>query len=109
MKNTNRSPFIYPVYIVQVLNQLMEDSVKNRNGILSKRADIVEILYNQSNNFPITEQVYQMMWVWIIKMLNAGHYDWIKQYWYLQLIIPQYFISNKSGIWSLSLIVHSKG
>lgn len=27
---------------------------------------------------------------------------------YLQLIIPQYFISNKSGIWSLSLIVHSK-
>ena len=29
--------------------------------------------------------------------------------WYLQLIIPQYFISNKSGIWSLSLIVHSKG
>lgn len=81
MKNTNRSPFIYPVYIVQVLNQLMEDSVKNRNGILSKRADIVEILYNQFNNFPITEQVYQMMWVWIIKMLNAGHYDWIKQYW----------------------------
>ena len=30
-------------------------------------------------------------------------------YSYLQLIIPQYFISNKSGIWSLSLIVHSKG
>lgn len=109
MKNTNRSPFIYPVYIVQVLNQLMEDSVKNRNGILSKRADIVEILYNQFNNFPITEQVYQMMWVWIIKMLNAGHYDWIKHKQYLQLIIPQYFISNKSGIWSLSLIVHSKG
>lgn len=81
MKNTNRSPFIYPVYIVQVLNQLMEDSVKNRNGILSKRADIVEILYNQSNNFPITEQVYRMMWGWIIKMLEAGHYDWIKQYW----------------------------
>lgn len=32
-----------------------------------------------------------------------------KRIWYLQLIIPQYFISNKSGIWSLSLIVHSKG
>ena len=32
-----------------------------------------------------------------------------KLLWYLQLIIPQYFISNKSGIWSLSLIVHSKG
>ena len=34
---------------------------------------------------------------------NAEHFV------YLQLIIPQYFISNKSGIWSLSLIVHSKG
>lgn len=33
----------------------------------------------------------------------------MKQQLYLQLIIPQYFISNKSGIWSLSLIVHSKG
>lgn len=33
----------------------------------------------------------------------------IEQNMYLQLIIPQYFISNKSGIWSLSLIVHSKG
>jgi hypothetical protein len=32
-----------------------------------------------------------------------------EKYKYLQLIIPQYFISNKSGIWSLSLIVHSKG
>lgn len=52
MKNTNRSPFIYPVYIVQVLNQLMEDSVKNRNGILSKRADIVEILYNLLGEIP---------------------------------------------------------
>ena len=31
------------------------------------------------------------------------------QAWYLQLISSQYFISNKSGIWSLSLIVHSKG
>jgi len=46
--------------------------------------------------------------------------EWFKEQWeklrqglrqqlYLQLIIPQYFISNKSGIWSLSLIVHSKG
>lgn len=71
----------YPDYIVQVLNQLMEDSVKNKNGILCKRTDIVEILYNQFNDFPITEQVYRMMWSWVNKMLDAGHYDWIKQYW----------------------------
>ena len=81
MKNNNKPLFIYPDYIVQVLNQLMEDSVKNKNGILSKRTDIVGILYNQFNDFPITEQVYRMMWSWINKMLDAGHYDWIKQYW----------------------------
>lgn len=28
---------------------------------------------------------------------------------YLQQIITQYFISNRSEIWSLPLIVHSKG
>ena len=28
---------------------------------------------------------------------------------YLQPIITQYFIDNKSEIWSLSLIAHSKG
>ena len=30
-------------------------------------------------------------------------------YKYLQPIITQYFIDNKSEIWSLSLITHSKG
>ena len=44
---------------------------------------------------------------------NSGYFNLknliIIQKTYLQLIIPQYFISNKSGIWSLSLIVHSKG
>lgn len=36
-------------------------------------------------------------------------FEFVFHHKYLQLIIPQYFISNKSGIWSLSLIVHSKG
>lgn len=40
---------------------------------------------------------------------KADGWELIFQIMYLQLIIPQYFISNKSGIWSLSLIVHSKG
>lgn len=30
------------------------------------------------------------------------------QYWYLQPIITQYFIDNKSEIWLLFLIAHSK-
>lgn len=81
MKKYNQTPFIYPDYIVQVLNQLMASGVQNKSNILNKRADIVNILYNQFNNFPITEQVYTMMWGWINRMLAAGHGEWIKQYW----------------------------
>lgn len=46
-----------------------------------------------------------------ISVTDAGSITFSKRLLieYLQLIIPQYFISNKSGIWSLSLIVHSKG
>ena len=44
----------------------------------------------------------------MIKHIQIKDYKCL-HYKYLQLIIPQYFISNKSGIWSLSLIVHSKG
>lgn len=42
-------------------------------------------------------------------LLESYNLPTMIHYRYLQLIIPQYFISNKSGIWSLSLIVHSKG
>lgn len=37
--------------------------------------------------------------------------QWIEgthQFWYLQPIITQYFIDNKSEIWLLFLIAHSK-
>lgn len=81
MKNNSESLFIYPDYIVQVLNQLMTSSADNKNSILSKSTDLINILYNQYNDFPITEQVYNMVWNWIIRMLDAGHYNWVKQYW----------------------------
>lgn len=43
---------------------------------------------------------------------DPGYTIWNRdrvQVMYLQPIITQYFIGNKSEIWSLSLIVHSKG
>ena len=40
---------------------------------------------------------------------EAQHYDYgYHQYVYLQPIITQYFIDNKSEIWLLFLIAHSK-
>lgn len=74
--------------------------------------------------FPLKKRQYSKL-TWAIFNIFAyyiyylEYYEWYKSYKsysggeefnkYLQLIISQYFISNKSGIWSLSLIVHSKG
>lgn len=53
--------------------------------------------------------VYVFVCLTIIFAMLRERYKSMSHLLYLQLIIPQYFISNKSGIWSLSLIVHSKG
>lgn len=45
----------------------------------------------------------------IVKASDRVTFVRIVQLRYLQPIITQYFIGNKSEIWSLSLIVHSKG
>ncbi len=42
------------------------------------------------------------------KKENARQEQLRLQYWYLQPIITQYFIDNKSEIWLLFLIAHSK-
>lgn len=51
---------------------------------------------------------------YIIKSYGANliednyEYSGVNQSWYLQPIITQYFIDNKSEIWLLFLIAHSK-
>lgn len=65
------------------------------------RQEALDIMKNEIQNNP---QGYFGMF---IRKGETSNPEFIPQY--LQLIIPQYFISNKSGIWSLSLIVHSKG
>lgn len=77
----NKAPFIYPDYIVHTLTQLMERSVEDKDGLLCKTADIISVLYNQFNDFPVTEQVYTLMWKWLYKMAEAGSDDWLKRYW----------------------------
>lgn len=77
----NKTPFIYPDYIVHTLTQLMEGSVEDKNGLLCKNTDIISVLYNQFNDFPVTEQVYTLMWKWLYKMAEAGHDGWLKRYW----------------------------
>lgn len=77
----NKTPFIYPNYIVDTLNQLMFKSAEEKDSFLYKSTDLVYILYNQFNEFPVTEQIYEMMWKWIYRMVDAKNDNWIKQYW----------------------------
>ena len=87
----NKTPFIYPDYIVHTLTQLMERSVEDKDGLLCKNTDIISVLYNQFNDFPVTEQVYTLMWKWLLKMAEAGHDDWLKRYWN---VANQYYMSK---------------
>lgn len=87
----NKTPFIYPDYIVHTLTQLMERSVEDKDGLLCENTDIISVLYNQFNDFPVTEQVYKLMWRWIYKMAEVEHDDWLKRYWN---IANQYYMSK---------------
>lgn len=59
----------------------MERSAEDKDGWLCKNTDIISVLYNQYNNFPVTEQIYTWMWKWIYNMTEAGQDGWLKRYW----------------------------
>ena len=71
----------YPEYIVQVLNHLMSCSAKEKYHLLSKSTEIVDMLYNSYIDFPVTDQVYGLMWSWLNKMVEADKGEWLKMYW----------------------------
>ena len=73
--------FEYPEHIIRVLDSLITQAAADKSELLNKNTDIISVLYNQSNDFPITEQVYTLMWKWLCKMAEAGHDDWLKRYW----------------------------
>lgn len=76
-----RPQYIYPEYLQQILNHLMECSISEKYPLLYEKADLIAVLYNQYNDFPITDQVYNFIWIWANKMLEAGSTNWMKEYW----------------------------
>lgn len=71
----------YPDYIISVLDNLIIQAATDKRELLNRNTDIISVLYNQFNDFPVTEQVYTLMWKWLYKMAEAGHDDWLKRYW----------------------------
>jgi hypothetical protein len=77
----NREPFYYPDYIIETLHRLGQASSCEGYPLLNKRIDIIQILYNQFEDYPITEQVYSYVWVMLNNMINNGYNEWVKHYW----------------------------
>lgn len=79
----NSQPFFYPDYIVETLKRLMECSSNPRFKLLYDNANIVSILFNTVNNYPLTEQVYDLLWIWLNKLEMSGCHKALKEYWRL--------------------------
>lgn len=80
-RKTEREPYYYPDYIAEALFRLGEASHSDSYPLLNKRIDIIHVLYNQFNNFPITEQVYSYVWRMLNNMTFYGYDKWVKDYW----------------------------
>ncbi len=80
-RSKDRPPFVYPEYIHQMLRHLMECSLSDKYPLLYDKADLISVLYNQFNDYPITDQVYNLVWMWANKMVDAGCLNWVKDYW----------------------------
>lgn len=78
---TDREPYYYPAYIAEALFRLGEASHSDSYPLLNKRIDIIHVLFNQFNNFPITEQVYSYVWELLNNMTFNGYDKWVKDYW----------------------------
>ena len=61
-----------------------------------------------AQNVAVTKQLKAKYSIVEYNKSNGGWYLIGKQFQYLQPIITQYFIDNKSEIWLLFLIAHSK-
>ena len=78
---TDREPYYYPDYIAEALFRIGEASHSDSYPLLNKRIDIIHVLFNQFNNYPITEQVYSYVWRLLNNMTFNGYTKWVKEYW----------------------------
>lgn len=85
--------YTYPEEIISLINNVVERSKSMKYPLLAKRIDFIQMLFNQFNEFPITKQVYELVWRWANEMTVAGAEDWMKQYWNYA---NQYYMFNLS-------------
>ena len=80
-KRNDIEPFYYPDYIVEALRRLGQASCSCQYPLLNRRIDIIQILFNQLEDYPITDQIYSYVWYLLNNMVSNGHDEWVKEYW----------------------------
>lgn len=76
---------------MDALRRLVDCTIIPQYQLLYNKADITSILFNPLNNYPITDQIYNLVWYWINQLIDAGCKDAIKNYWSLA---NQYYTFN---------------
>lgn len=71
----------YPDYVVETLHRILQASGSERYPLFNKRIDVIQMLFNYGEKYPISEQVYNYVWILINKMVSVGNDTWIKEYW----------------------------
>ena len=78
---TDREPFYYPDYISEAFRRLGQASSSSGYPLLHRHIDVIHILFNQCEDYPITEQAYSYVW-WMLNNMATNGYDlWVKEYW----------------------------
>ena len=77
----DREPFYYPDYIVEALYKLGQASRSEKYPLLNRRIDVIHVLFNQFENYPITEQVYNYVWTLLNNMIDNRSDKWVMEYW----------------------------
>lgn len=78
---TVNKPFSYPDYVVETLYRILQASGSERYPLFNKRIDVIQMLFNYGENYPISEQVYNYVWILLNKMVSVGNDTWFKDYW----------------------------
>lgn len=78
---TDHKTFSYPDYVVETLYRILQASGSDQYPLFNKRIDVIQMLFNYGEKYPISEQVYNYVWILLNKMVSVGNDTWFREYW----------------------------
>lgn len=110
MMNDTLSPLVSIIICVYNGEKYLERCLQSAMSQSYKNIEIIVVNDGSMDNTPVIIENYVKLdcRIIVISKQNGGISEARRKLEYLQPIITQYFIDNKSEIWLLFLIAHSK-